>query len=564
MEIINRLMPIIKAGLLTIFLAANWEIYAQRLTDLGISVSGSLYVILFIIVSSAIFTTAFSKPFIIRFLLSAILFAGSLMADTYQRVTANFLTYDAFLTLYNSRGFASEALAEFLPIIAKPVLLSLLLLIGLLLPFSSTRRPLLSWLNITTPIAVTVMLTGILFFRGGEGAKGLPSPFTPVAYLNLMIYEQLTTDYGDPKDIHIAPKGKSNKDIILIMDESVSAHYLDINSATGEKTFLKENSPGTLVFNYGVAAAATNCSHGTNLLVRYGGTREKYLEYIKTMPSVWEYAKKAGYKTVFLDAQRDSGAYQNGMTDQERQEIDDLIQYDNVPVMYRDMRIADSLIEYINNSTQEFIYVNKIGAHFPVNDRFPDEFIIHTPILNRGTQVGISDKPSREGYSRSDNHWRKYRNSYRNTLVWNTGNFFNKLITNADLSRSTIIYTADHGQDLHEYNHSAVSTHCNQNPIDEEGAVPLVIIEGGKTPSLQWTDHLEVNKNGSSHYNIFPTLLKLMSYQEAEVIPIYGTPLDRPTNDDFTFNTRFFARLGKKPVWRKIDVEKLLDVEKLQ
>ncbi|MNN85609.1 hypothetical protein D3C81_2029220 [compost metagenome] len=65
---------------------------------------------------------------------------------------------------------------------------------------------------------------------------------------------------------------------------------------------------------------------------------------------------------------------------------------------------------------------------------------------------------------------------------------------------------------------------------------------------------LGANKDRSSQYNIFPTLLQLMGYDVAGIKPVYGTPLSQPTEDDFTFNTRFNARLGEKPHFKHIDL----------
>ncbi len=549
-------MNVIKIFLLVIFLLSGWPSYVERIKDLGLSFNGFLYVVIFLLIVSAVFSTAFMRLYSFRFLLAILLYFSSVLTSTYQKITSEVLTYDTFLTLYNSRGFAGEAIEEYKLIIVKSAAFGLLLLIGILLPTGRNKKP-ISWIFTYIPIFVIGLLTTMLFFRGGDGAKGLPTVLTPVAYFNLSVYEKLNNDYGERKEVSITTKGKNNKDIILIVDESISARYLDINSTSGEKTYLKEQFPNINIINFGIAAAATNCSYGTNIVLRYGGMRENYLEYISVMPSIWQYAKKAGYKTVFLDAQRDAGKYQNGMTDEEKEDIDEFVQYDKVPVLYRDMNIADSLIKYINNSTQEFIYVNKIGAHFPVNDRFPDNFIMHSPILDRGNSLDITDMPSREGYSNSEEHWRLYRNSYRNTILWNVGNFFNKIFNGANLNKSTIIYTSDHGQDLHEYSHTALSTHCNPNPINEEGAVPLVIVEGDSGSALKWESNLFSNKDKSSHYNIFPTLLKLMSYEDDKVLSSYGNSLDVPTNDPFTFNTRFFARLGKKPTWKKIEIDKL-------
>jgi glucan phosphoethanolaminetransferase (alkaline phosphatase superfamily) len=43
-----------------------------------------------------------------------------------------------------------------------------------------------------------------------------------------------------------------------------------------------------------------------------------------------------------------------------------------------------------------------------------------------------------------------YRNAYKNTVLWNVGEFFARVFAQAKLSNALLIYTSDHGQDLHE------------------------------------------------------------------------------------------------------------------
>ncbi len=74
--------------------------------------------------------------------------------------------------------------------------------------------------------------------------------------------------------------------------------------------------------------------------------------------------------------------------------------------------------------------------------------------------------------------------------------------------------------------------------------MPLVVIQGDQLHGPDWAQSLPVNKDRSSHYNIFPTLLQLMGYDLAGIEAVYGKPLTLPTADDFTFNYRFNARLG--------------------
>ena len=74
--------------------------------------------------------------------------------------------------------------------------------------------------------------------------------------------------------------------------------------------------------------------------------------------------------------------------------------------------------------------------------------------------------------------------------------------------------------------------------------MPLVVIQGRDLKTLDWSAQLAANKDRSSHYNIFPTLLQLMGYDLAAIESAYGKPLSVPTVDEFTFNYRFNARLG--------------------
>ena len=143
-------------------------------------------------------------------------------------------------------------------------------------------------------------------------------------------------------------------------------------------------------------------------------------------------------------------------------------------------------------------------------------------------------------------------------MLWNVGEFFSRLFAQADLSNTVLIYTSDHGQDLHERGNPGLNTHCGGDPVEEEGLVPLVVIQGSDLQTLDWSAQLTANKDRSSHYNIFPTMLQLMGYDLAGVEAVYGKPLNVATADDFTFNYRFNARLGAKPQWKHIDLKTIV------
>lgn len=248
----------------------------------------------------------------------------------------------------------------------------------------------------------------------------------------------------------------------------------------------------------------------------------------------------------------------NRMTPAERSEIDEFIQFDNIAALNRDMAVADVLASHINNGTRELIYVNKMGAHFPVQDKFPDSYERYRPVLPRGTHANIIWSSDRTGFHGTPPEWVLYRNSYRNTLLWNVGEFFNRLFHKADSRKATIVYTSDHGQDLHELGNPGANTHCGtDNPLEQEGLVPLLVFEDKRIPSRDWKRNYAVNHNGLSHFRIFPTVLALMGYDEKAVRPLYGPTLNAPDKDDFSFNILFNTSLGKKPEWRHIDLAKV-------
>ena len=48
-----------------------------------------------------------------------------------------------------------------------------------------------------------------------------------------------------------------------------------------------------------------------------------------------------------------------------------------------------------------------------------------------------------------------------------------------------------------------------------------------------------------------------MGYAPRDVHPVYGESLAGPLEDELRFNTRFNARLGRKPEWKRIDASAL-------
>ena len=526
----------------------------ERLSGIDGPAGAAAFLVLLGGLWAALLTAAYVRPGWLRWPMAALLAGSAFSYLAFERVTTQFMTYDVFINLLNSAAFIDDALVQNRTafIGALPSALLLLFALGLA---PRRRLPLLpGWLVALAPALGTGALAALLFVRGGDGARGLPPSFTPIAYLALAGYEGATGALGPRQPVRLPLSGKPlARDIVLIIDESVAGQYLDINSPQGVPTPLSRGWPGVAIHNYGLAASITNCSVGTNVTLRHGGTRADYQRINATMPPVWAYAKKAGLRTVYIDAQRTGGTYQNLMDDAERALIDRFVQFDGVPVEQRDMAAARALVKELADPAPKFILVNKVGAHFPVHDKYPDAYLRYRPALPRGRFTDITDTGSRDGFGGTSADWVEYRNAYRNTLLWNVGAFFSEVLGKADLSRATLIYTADHGQNLHERGNPGLFTHCSAFPEQEEGVVPLVLIDGARGSGIDWGAALTANHDRSSHYMIFPTLLALMGYDGAATRQAYGTPMQADARDPGSFNTLFNARLNRKPVWMRID-----------
>src|SRR5262249_21167174 len=156
--------------------------------------------------------------------------------------------------------------------------------------------------------------------------------------------------------------------------------------------------------NFGVATSAHNCSKSSRYILRYGARPEELPDAIQqglnlAGPTVWQYAKAAGLKPVYIDALGQFGLH-DGMNLTEFVMIDETILVRADPPVYlRDSLVAQKLIEALADPTPAFIYVDKFGAHFAYDNKYPPE---HARFSVSG------DQDSRD----------KLINSYKNAVAW--------------------------------------------------------------------------------------------------------------------------------------------------
>lgn len=496
---------------------------------------------------------------VLRCTFAALLSAGAAFTLSYRLINAEDLGFFSFTTMLDSRSAFADVIETYTRELMIAAVGAVMIAVGIGLA-PSVKRGWPQWLCAGGPLIGYIALSALLFVRNGDGALALPPSWASLAYLPLYVSEQQEGRAGARQPVSITRTGeRPAADIVLIVDESIAGNYLDINGPRGVRSGLLEPRSGVAVNNFGLAASIANCSIQSNVALRFGGTRGDFQRIIASKPSIWSYAKAAGMQTVMLYAQR-KGAHENYMTEVERKGIDQMIWFEDIEAMQRDQAVAAKLTALLNNGKAEFIYVNKLGAHFPLRGGYPASYGFYKPALEAtsGRIDWTDNERSRRLLIGQHDDWSRYRNSYRNRLTWSVGAFFDTLLTGSNLGDATIIYTSDHGQTLHERGNPGLTTHCQSQPEIEEGVVPLVVIRSSKAEDVDWQAAASAGRNRMSHYRIFPTLLSLMGYDEASVERTYGYSLTQPQRDPMTFGVGMHIKFRSRPKWIHIPVDKVI------
>ena len=322
------------------------------------------------------------------------------------------------------------------------------------------------------------------------------------------------------------------KNIILIVDESVGGKYLSINGYEKETTpYLKSIKEHYL--NLGLASSGANCSAGSNLILMSGiqlnDFPDKKNRALK-QADIFQYAKNAGYKTHYISGQGLGSSLQNYMTKYDLKDIDDFAQSD---AYYRDIEMPERHVvlatrKALANDDKNFIFIVKEGSHFHWEESYPKEERYFSPTLEATDALSLELK-------------KRAINSYLNSLKYNVDLFFKVFLKNIDFfSRddTLIIYTSDHGQSILE--EGRTSTHCDStNPPLTQGIVPLLLFVPDNDKVFR-NSHLKVNCY--SHYQIFPTIQKLMGYKDIKA----ETLLDDVQSKQIFVSGDFFGRSALK------------------
>lgn len=301
--------------------------------------------------------------------------------------------------------------------------------------------------------------------------------------------------------------------IVLIVDESVRADILGVNGYKKDTTpYLSSLETG--IVNFGLAAASSNCSDYSNLILRTGLKQEEIPDFNQVSlkkPSIWQFTRKAGYYNVYLDAQsaEEWANYQNFMNEHEASFVDELIRIRQKVAYESDGVARKKLMDLLEQPGKTFIMLNKYGIHFPYFRSYPKEYNIFTPALDLGEPMDDREKAL---------------NSFMNGVRWSVDDWFKGLLSEREKFRNyLIIYTSDHGQNV--VDDGTLATHCRPRANRFEGMVPMMVFSNDAEILKRYKVVQEASYDKTSHFQIFPTLLGLAGYKDSWVRSHYGASL---------------------------------------
>lgn len=498
----------------------------------------------------ALLIAAFQPNPIVRVCWAALFSAATALGYGFRRASGTDLGIMEGITFWALRNDAPRAIefyaTEILVAAAFFVVGCLVLALPPVPEFPAIRH----WLNRLklVPVIPVAVIAAVIFLREGGGHQALPIQFTPlsVSAVSGVVLAQSPTP--EREDVQWDAGERQIQNIVILMDESVRPDYLDWEDGNSYTPQLARHRDRFI--NYGPAAAGSTCSAYANAMLRFAAAKDDLGGALLTNPTIWQYAKSAGFRTVFIDAQagfmKDPGRLHSYMTVEESSDIDSFhLADESIPDAELDFALLDIMEQELASEEPTFIYAIKTGVHFPYDRTYPESEIVFEPTM---TQAGHDSTRVRI-------------NSYRNGIRWAVGHFFERFFEQIDLSETLVIYTADHGQnfDINRFTHCSV-----EDPDPREGLVPLHAITDAPELRNRLESPARISHGHANHFQIVPTILELMGYPKKDIDGAYGPSMFERARGETAFTYGDVLGLFSDDVkWQQIDLtaDYLEDVE---
>ena len=280
------------------------------------------------------------------------------------------------------------------------------------------------WLvRIPTAVAVTTSLVMIPlvcvmayhegYGPGGQVAMPLRVPLATVYYT----IKPAVPRHSLREEPYFSPAQTPQVDhIVVILDESVLGSHMELNG------YVRNTNPGLLGLvddgrarSMGICSSACNYSIGSFLTIVGGMTPDLMKDdchQMFTRPSVFAYARQAGYQMLFLNSQDYAKSFEH-----DQKQLGENLQIHSADFKtLKSWQLDHSLLPKVANLVQThertLTIIAKRGVHFPYYDKWPPEKTYYRPHLTNALWSG---------------EFLKSVNAYDNALRWTTDNYLCKL-----------------------------------------------------------------------------------------------------------------------------------------
>lgn len=491
----------------------------------------------------ALIIAAFQPNKKVRLAWALLLSVSASAAYMYTTISGSDLSVFDALSLWTAKHEAGRAMAfyGFGVVMALAVFItSFVVIASPPVPNGRWTRFGLKWLS-WTPVVPVLLMSAIIVIKEGGGSQAMPTQFHPLA-VSLVTAKKIHSQTVPTRQLVKMKVGQTRaiKNIVMLVDESVRGDYLNWTAGNPYTPILAANK--SKIVDFGMAASGANCSSYSNAILRFGPDPKNLVKTALTNPAIWQYAKKAGYRTVYIDGQsglnKDPGLLQNFMTVGETAYIDKVVRFSGVANPQLDFELLKVIEKELQSDQPVFIYANKNGAHFPYDQGYPKSNTKFQPTVQ---QTGDDNTKTRV-------------NSYLNVINWSVDRFFGELFTKLNLDETAIIYTSDHGQAVY----NGKLTHCSTGNVDpREGLVPLFTMTENQQLKARFAKGAVLNAGRANHFLIRSTVLDMMGFPKSEILKKYGPSMFVQGSANVEFSAGdIFGVFRKEPHWTGIDLAK--------
>ncbi|MEH6456132.1 MAG: sulfatase-like hydrolase/transferase [Cocleimonas sp.] len=517
--------------------------------------------ILWVFSISILILTSFQQNTFIRLFWAIVIAFATAVSYGFYAAGGSELEVLDVLELWQARHETGRAFEHFQYPLIKAIIVAILGFVIIVYPVPKIKNKTrifisqASWL----PIVPIFLFGSLIFIKSDKAVAGLPQQFSPTSMSAVISYKLANHEIPTRKIVADKPVTPAKTEHLLyLVDESINPNYLYSKQGKLLKGFVDHQNK---IADFGTSISGSNCSARSNAILRLGATRENLINSIKTNPSIWQYAKKAGFRTVYIDSQASGNVatkpndFQNYMGSVEATLIDKFYKVKNVPTPELDYQLLEIIKEELASDIPTFIYANKNGAHFPYGYNYPESEAVYQPVVTNNDAKGFGGLID---LYQSDKSMQSVINMYKNSIRWTVDLFFQRFFNEINLDNTVVIYTSDHGQ----YFHPDKTTHCTSGDgaPATEGIVPLMLMTNNKTLLSDFNKAAEINYDGTDHFSIFPTVLNLFGYSKKEQ-NLYGVNLFEPINNDVAaFNTGdILGIISKDTIWREVSKEERIE-----